>query len=57
MSYTNKEIEIIVENCNTDKQLQDVCSSFIYLIENKCLKKSTHLTTVTMKKYIELNLK
>ena len=54
MCYSKQEIETIVNNCNTDIQLYDVCASFNYLIENNYLQRSFHLNTITHLKFIEL---
>jgi len=57
MSYSKNEIETIVSNCTTEKELTDVCVSFKYLIDNKHLERTLHINTVTGLKYIELTSK
>ena len=52
--YTNNEIEIIVDNCNTMQELYAVTKSFAYLIEHKYQKKSGYLMVKTQLRFREL---
>ncbi len=56
--YTDKEIKVIVENCNTTEELLYACRLFAMLIFLKDMKKSLFLTLTTQLRFRELeNLK
>lgn len=54
MEYSKKEIETIVNGCNTEVELMDICLGFQFLVDNNYQTKTLHLNLVAHLKLQQL---